>query len=188
MSTIGERAREAQRAHFAEEGDSPESVLATMTLDLYDTIDGLSASDRELLIASALQKVHAGIMAVGALGDGEVRGIALGLNALIAIAGYANETNREASGDTRTGDRKVDDVLETVPKMLKAMVRKDMSPEQAAEMDSIAQRVKDRVARGEDFEEVLDEEAEKIGLKHNHPVDVAESKARSGANDYGVYL
>lgn len=187
--SIREQAREAQATEFSEHGTPEQQDLADKASALYDSIDALSSANRDLLVQAALSAVHG---MLDGIVDGDV-GLKYAARSILGIAGYANETNREDRGETSTGDRTVTSVLDDVREMVKAQMIALIGGERGQEVEAAAERVKDRIAAGEDPQTAANDEAEKIGLTHNHPTGpakppVTESSPAVKKDVAGLYL
>lgn len=176
--SVREKAREAQRAEFERnKGILPEG-LGDLALGIYDQIDLLDAEKRSLLIQSIFNKVSG---VAHDLDDLTERAV---MSTLAGIGAYTNEVGREIACMTSTGDAAVDSIVEDVGQML-TMQFKALLGSHAETVEAAAERVKQRVAAGEDFEVVAREEeaamraaiAERAG---SEPVPVAKEDTSTG--------
>lgn len=181
--TVRERARKAQEAHFAGHDEVDSTEVASATEALYDKIDALSPEKKSLLITSCLGDLQR-ILSGADLGS--VQGMLS--TALIGVAGYANESSREAEGWTSTGDIAVDEVLDSVQELLSLSVKAQIGPERLAVMDAAAARVKARVAAGEDFATVVAEEEESLKLDADSVPVAKTDDAPDRYSGDGLYL
>jgi hypothetical protein len=151
--TIQNRAREAQAENLSGLGEAAEAIIAE-TEALYDSVDALTDDQKMLLVRSALVRLSSLFdMISNAPSQGAVVGFSVVGHAVTALAGYAIEDLRERAGQTATGDRKVDEALDSVKTLLGKFAESQMSPEQRA----IADKIKSRVNSGEDMHEVMEE-------------------------------
>lgn len=146
---IREKARALQAQHYT--GDQAESPAAVLAARLYDEIDALSAAQRGLLVtqsAGYTKGVLQNILAAHSLA--EIKAMALIGLGLLGATCYANESNREDSGDTTVADRMVDEALETVREMTSEQTAELLPADQRALADEINSKVEARVNAGED--------------------------------------
>lgn len=160
MSTIQERAREAQQKVLSANGSSDTLLVATQ--DLYDKVDALTPEQKTLLVREALVKASSLMEAVAEAPAREVRAAygALG-HAVLAIAGYAIEDYREGLDFNVTGDRRVDTILEGVKDLMHQFAESSMSAEENDLAEEIKSSVRERVEAGEDFHAVMADEIAK---------------------------
>lgn len=187
MSTIQERARDAQIKALGAHGGN--DALLQATKDLYDKVDALSLEQKTLLVREALVKASGLLEAIKDAPSREVRNAygALG-HAVLAVAGYAIEDYRENLDFNVTGDRRVDAVIDGVKDLLHQFAASTMSEEENALADTIRDAVAARVEAGEDFETVMAEEIKKHGdaIKAVESHKVEETPSRYSGD--GLYL
>jgi hypothetical protein len=184
VKSVKERARESQRAEFAQAGDRVPAGLEDLTIGIYDQIDVLDAERRSLLVRDILSRL--GGLAKEA-DDPSERAI---FGTMLGIANYTNEVGREIGCMTSTGDVAVDSILADIQEMLTQQFRA-MLGGAADIVEAAADRVKERVEAGEDFEEVAREEEramrEAIAERAGEQVPVPVAKTDSDAST-GLYL
>lgn len=182
MSSISE-AREALDEQMTEAGISDEAQA--LHRSMYDQIDALDEPGRRLFIHAALSKMKTQLETGEPLASTDV-GI---MNAVVSLAGYAVEKTREDKEETSTSDRRIDSIFDTLRDTIKAVLHDAVGSDRVAEVEAAAERVKARVAAGEDFETAAADEAEKVGLVHNHPVEAKSAKDQDeDRSAYGLYL
>lgn len=155
MKSVKERARESQRAEFAKHADLAPEGLEDLTLGIYDQIDALTPEKRSLLTRDLLARLSSLVHDMDDPTERAVFGTAIG------IANYTNEVGREENDYSSTGDRAVDSILEDLHEMLSQQMRAVLG-DTASVVEAAADRVKERVANGDDFEVAAREEETKM--------------------------
>lgn len=175
--SIATEARAAQRKELLDSGASPELVEATDKV--YDGLDRLNATQKSLIVQTALSEAHQALVSIV---QGEHSGGAMGMllyvNALVAVAGYANQSLREEREETTTGDAAVTEVIRELRHLVALGAKEGLSDKGRDLLDTLSKRVQARVnTNGEDFDAVYADEAVKL----------AKELADSGADpaDYG---
>ena len=183
--SVQNEAREAQSAVFERDGAPAE--LREATLALYSHIDGLTEPQKNLLIGLTLSNVHrmAGQLADTPDNPTVVQGLSVMMGGLIALAGYANETVRDAHGETATGDKAVDEVFEQFSGIVEKSSRARMTAEDVAEAEALAERVRAECAvSGEDHATALGRALAERNASKPQP---EKTNDEEGAG-YGLYL
>lgn len=158
--------------------DLPEEIQAK-THALYDSIGALSPEQRGLLVSQALAHASSLTQQVAAGGSASLLTLVTGM---IAIAGYSNELAREEAGHTATGDRKVTAVIDSYRELCRDMVASQMSPEQKARAEAMAERVNARMQAGEDFSTAVANVQAAEGHQH------VAANSDSEQEGFGLYL
>lgn len=156
---VKDEARAAQAAFLEASGDAE---LTKLTFDLYDSVDNLDDNQRSLLVSVFLSKVHDFLLSA----EGAMAGYA---TSLVAIAGYANQINYEAAGNTATGDRAVDAVTEKVQATLRQAALSGLSDEDKARAQAIGEEIRARVEAGEDPVAVHEDVKARVMAMRDHP-------------------
>lgn len=188
--TIRERARSAQAEEFLKNGGDEKLVKATSAI--YEGIEALSPAQRQVMIETALTKAHEFALHSGHDGSMDP-GHAQILAGLIAMAAYTNELMREDAGNTSTGDKAVDAVMDAYRDMLKNLAYEatGATDEQKAAIEELTAKVQAIHAEtGEDIESILRREGEAYrDVLGKNPGDHEEAPAASGRyDDSGMYL
>ena len=189
MTTVQDAAREAQTKHFEEMGADEE--MKRITTAIYDGVDSMSDEQKRIMVRDALSTAHQSIGAIVEHPDA-AGGFAMLAGGLIAVAGYANESMREAAEETSLGDKKVTEVIDLFKSLVQRAATAEMSPEHREAVQRIGERVKARVGQtGEDFDTVLRDEYQKAVAAGEVPQQgQPQAPAQQATEDesYGLYL
>lgn len=161
------KVRAAQLVEFEENDIAEDSPLRAMTLGLYDKIDSLNEDQASLMVDGTLRKVER-LLSHLIQHDSEHRAACIQVLTLVTLTGYSNEGQREDHGWTAASDRRVNEVFEDADSAIVEAASLGMNPERRAQIEAIAETVKQRVAAGEEFDVVVAEEMAKAG----DPTDV----------------
>lgn len=158
------------------------------TKAIYEKITALSDPQRRVLIGETLGTLQTTLRETANNPDA-LEGFLSVAEGLVAIVGFANEVTRENHDETSTSDSKVREVLDIFKAVVKEAALSQFSPEQREAAQGIVDRVKARVAAGEDFNVAVRSEYAKAGDVFGK---VAAAKEVVTANDdgdgYGLYL
>jgi len=194
---IREKARQAQINSFVGTPLEGDPKVAAITSRIYDGVDAMTQDQRYLLVSGVIGLVKGSLKSMSQHPHPEhVRGLSLVSNALLAVAAYAVETEREALGSTSTGDIAVDDVLEAVRDLLDQAAESSMTDEERELGERINAAVQARVQAGEPFESAIQaelaanaEEVERVtSHKPEHATATVEDSTPSRYDDSAMYL
>lgn len=187
---IRERVRALQESHYAESEVNEGSKAREIAARLYDEIDALSAQQRALLVTESAGLAKGALSSILSSKDpSQVYAMAMIALGLLGVTCYSNEQNREDAGDTINGDRRVDDVLDTVREMVHEQTGDLLSPEQKALAEKISAEIEARVNDGADRMEAT----RTVLAEHQHEIDrdvrkTTGAEVPSRYDDAGMYL
>lgn len=197
MTTIAEKARQAQKDALERMGAPAEAI--DVTTALYEAVDDLTDSQRLMLVREALIKASSLANALeDQAGPNNPTAVALSMmaHAVLAMGGYAIDQYRENIGETGTGDAKVDAAIEAVRQALANFALGGMNSDEQARAKEISEKVQARIAKGEDFNSAM--QAEIAAHAAAHPdmkpleapaaSETTEKGSPSRYNDDGMYL
>lgn len=180
-----------QAEGLREQGAS-EELIAKATA-LYDKMNEMTEEERSALVITALQVAHHGMSVLldniandkpSARADQFVA--VQKVIALLASAGYAEQRNREGWGEGETGPtERVIETLKyletTVHETVREELRAGISPENQKIADAVIERVKERIAAGEDPEAAFEDESSRITTDESGEVVGYVPSASTGA-------
>lgn len=174
MTSVTQKAREAQFSQFSDDDVEGKRLVSA----IYDGVDAMDDNQKTLLIRNALSLAHNAVVQAANGDPASAAFSAMTTGGLLAIAGYANETIREAAGQTSTGDVAVEDVIDNFRLLVRTMAESQMTDEQKA----TAEDARRRIEAGEDPQKVLADvmRREKAGAGAAPTTDNEES--------HGLYL
>ena len=175
---------DARAAQFA---GLPEDMVERVG-KVYDLSDALSEPQKRVLIHEALGMTHS-LFRQLANGGGLDGACLLGAG-LVALAGYANETIRDDLGETSTGDKAVDEVIESFRQAVAHMATAGMDPERVEGLKNVAARAAERMAKGEDYDAALRAEYDAWRAANPAPEESVKGEVVAAADDGygGLYL
>ena len=176
MTDFRAEVRKAQAKALAEK---PE--LLEITDRLYNSIDTLNEGQLQVLIEGSLKNITAVAEALTSepvdLGYGKSL-----IRSFVATAGYASLCLQEKLGNTATGDRCVDEILEASQDVVKSAVMTMFSPK----LQEANAKIEARIKAGDDAEAVYREELAAIGIDYDN--DAPTAKEETTDEVHGMYL
>lgn len=179
--TVAEESRAAQAEAIKDFRHADEMLVEV--IGVYDGVDALTSAQRRLLTASLL------VSASDLLTQGAGNPVLLSLaRSALAVIGYVNELEREALGETTTGDASLAPILQHLNKASSLLYLEHLSEEDEARARAMRAEIDARVAAGEGEDAVVGNIAKRFEARANHPSNGQPQADVQGEHGYGMYL